>query len=129
MDWQTPQRPALSEAPYTSPAGLALGVENLGLMVVEAREGAAASCVMSVVKLANWGERSRLRSTQEKLSIFKVHMNGPDFSFSRVLGGLLCVPLCWLHPDSCPGSSETGILLPNNQRQHRTSHAPKDALS
>ena len=23
---------------------------------------------------------------------------------------------------------ETGILLPNNQRQHRTSHAPKDVL-
>ena len=23
---------------------------------------------------------------------------------------------------------ETGILLPNNQRQHRTSHAPKDLL-
>ena len=24
---------------------------------------------------------------------------------------------------------ETGILLPNNQRQHRTSHAPKDVLT
>ena len=24
--------------------------------------------------------------------------------------------------------AETGILLPNNQRQHRTSHAPKDVL-
>jgi len=23
---------------------------------------------------------------------------------------------------------ETGIVLPNNQRQHRTSHAPKDVL-
>jgi len=23
---------------------------------------------------------------------------------------------------------ETGILLPDNQRQHRTSHAPKDVL-
>jgi len=26
------------------------------------------------------------------------------------------------------GGLETGILLPNNQRQHRTSHAPKDVL-
>jgi len=26
------------------------------------------------------------------------------------------------------GDRETGILLPNNQRQHRTSHAPKDML-
>jgi len=26
------------------------------------------------------------------------------------------------------GFRETGILLPNNQRQHRTSHAPKDVL-
>ena len=24
--------------------------------------------------------------------------------------------------------AETGVLLPNNQRQHRTSHAPKDVL-
>jgi hypothetical protein len=34
---------------------------------------------------------------------------------------------------SCPGTpprgaGEIGILLPNNQRQHRTSHAPKDLL-
>ena len=27
-----------------------------------------------------------------------------------------------------PALAETGILLPNNQRQHRTSHAPKDVL-
>ena len=26
------------------------------------------------------------------------------------------------------GSRETGISLPNNQRQHSTSHAPKDVL-
>ena len=32
-----------------------------------------------------------------------------------------------LHPT--PYTLETGILLPNNQRQHRTSHAPKDVLS
>ena len=29
---------------------------------------------------------------------------------------------------SRPGARETGILSPNNQRQHRTSHAPKDVL-
>jgi hypothetical protein len=29
---------------------------------------------------------------------------------------------------SSPLPAEIGILLPNNQRQHRTSHAPKDVL-
>ena len=28
-----------------------------------------------------------------------------------------------------PAGRETGISLPNTQRQHRTSHAPKDVLS
>jgi len=39
---------------------------------------------------------------------------------SRVIKSLTAAPASW--------RAETGILLPNNQRQHVTSHAPKDML-
>ena len=37
-------------------------------------------------------------------------------------------PPCSFKFGTRPRGKETGILLPNNQRQHRTSHAPKDVL-
>ena len=41
--------------------------------------------------------------------------------------GAQLYPLC-LRRDSVHPSRETGILLPSNQLQHRTSHGPKDVL-
>jgi len=38
-------------------------------------------------------------------------------------GGVVTAPLLWCLP---PPPPETSISLLNNQRQHRTSHAPKD---
>ena len=36
---------------------------------------------------------------------------------------------CILHPGQyTPHAEEIGILVPNNQRQYRTSHAPKNVL-
>ena len=47
----------------------------------------------------------------------------PSLRVGRPLPGLQTQ-----HPNP-KTSRETGILLPNNQRQHRTSHAPTDVLS
>jgi hypothetical protein len=67
---------------------------------------------------------------------------GTDAHFCEVVVlKLRTVPICTALPPTFSPSShfaremgfleearETGILLPNNQRQHRTSHAPKNVL-